>query len=120
MSLPWSERVVSFQVNPESATLSDIVRMAEELCGLHGEAKEPERKKGKSKLVYDKVNRTIKKESGEPTCLSISEDLPAKEPPTDAWEEWIKDMPDLAYDMPNITWDIISTWRRDMKEVVGE
>jgi hypothetical protein len=31
MSLPWNEKVVSFQVNPESATLKDIVRMAEEL-----------------------------------------------------------------------------------------
>jgi hypothetical protein len=31
MSLPWNERVVSFQLNPESATIADIVRMAEEL-----------------------------------------------------------------------------------------
>jgi hypothetical protein len=31
MSLPWNEKVVSFQLNPESATIADIVRMAEEL-----------------------------------------------------------------------------------------
>jgi hypothetical protein len=29
--LPWNEKVVSFQINPESATMADIVRMAEEL-----------------------------------------------------------------------------------------
>jgi hypothetical protein len=31
MSLPWNEKVVSFQIAPESATIADIVRMAEEL-----------------------------------------------------------------------------------------
>ncbi len=69
---------------------------------LHGEAledystkaKEPERKEGHSRLVYDKATRSIKKESGEPTCLSISEDLPTeKEPPTDKWEEWFNKQP---------------------------
>jgi len=34
MSLPWNEKVTSFQVNPESATIADIVRMAEELVLL--------------------------------------------------------------------------------------
>jgi hypothetical protein len=34
MSLPWNEKVVSFQLNPESATIADIVRIAEELVGL--------------------------------------------------------------------------------------
>ena len=29
--LPWNERLVSFIVNPESATMADIRRMAEEL-----------------------------------------------------------------------------------------
>lgn len=29
--LPWNEKVVSFQLNPESATVKDIVRMAEDL-----------------------------------------------------------------------------------------
>jgi len=54
---------------------------------LHGEAKEPERKTGKSRLIYDKATKTIKKESGEPTCLSISEDLPMKEPMRSAWRD---------------------------------
>jgi hypothetical protein len=29
--LPWKERVVSFQINPESATTQDVARMAVEL-----------------------------------------------------------------------------------------
>lgn len=29
--LPWNERVVSFQINPESASNDDVIRMAEEL-----------------------------------------------------------------------------------------
>jgi hypothetical protein len=32
--LPWNEKVVSFQIAPESATIADIVRMAEELVKL--------------------------------------------------------------------------------------
>ncbi len=61
MSLPWNERVTSFQVNPESATIADIVRMAEELT----EKKEPEKP----------LNDPFKY----PYHL---------EPPTDAREEW--------------------------------
>ena len=34
MSLPWNEKVVSFQVHPDGATRLDIVRMAEELVSL--------------------------------------------------------------------------------------
>jgi hypothetical protein len=42
MSLPWSEKVVSFQISPESATIADIVRMAEELVTLWEETAEQE------------------------------------------------------------------------------
>ncbi len=31
MSLPWRERITTFIVNPESARISDIVRLASEL-----------------------------------------------------------------------------------------
>ena len=41
MKLPWNERVVSFQVNPESATIADIVRMAEELARARGRCMSP-------------------------------------------------------------------------------
>ena len=42
MNLPWNERVTSFQVNPESASIADIVRMAEELVRLWKEREETE------------------------------------------------------------------------------
>ena len=63
MSLPWQEKCVSFQINPESATIADVVRMAEELVELwqHGEGKEPEKLRGKYRDVLT---------------------------PTDEWESW--------------------------------
>lgn len=39
--LPWNERVTSFQINPESATIADIVRMAEELVLIRGGGGKP-------------------------------------------------------------------------------
>jgi hypothetical protein len=114
--LPWNEKVVSFQLNPESATVSDIVRMAEELVS---------RREGMSERnLFDYDGPIISEQHGrEPSIRKLiglyyraygivgtesdrlveeyikrwlalhGEGKEQPKPPPDEWEEWIGKRP---------------------------